>query len=331
MTVLERGGRPPSGKPPTQFQGLYALRAGTRQAGLLELYTNTPPNPPQHRSTSVLDGTLERSDRPSESLLIDPKTKKPKAEHGGPGSLNGSPSPQWISYFWYFSVYVQRDYPGMVFENLGWEDVGGRRCFKVKLGSLPGSKTTTVHKIFWIDLERGGHPLKVEAYHEGKLLHRVDGIELAQVPDVKGKKTWFPVKGEINVYGSLRGEYHDYPIARETYGVVLGSLQINLDLPDSAFVVHTKPRTELANAAGLKQANPVEAKPPTVERPKTDPASVKARLDAALAEADRQAAEVKASSPAREAWSSVTIAQIVIGLAGIAMVGTALVWKRRQS
>jgi hypothetical protein len=218
----------------------------------------------------------------------------------------------------------------MIFENLGWADIDDHRCLKVRLGLLPGSKTTSIYKIFWIDLIRGGHPLQVEQYHDGKLVYRVGGIELAKVPDVSGKKIWFPIKGEMNVYGSLASTFHDYPIARETYGVVLGSLQLNRDLPDSAFVVHTKPRTELGNAVSLKQAHPIEIQPKRIERPKTDPASVKARLDANLAEADKQAEEIRASSPARETWNAATIMQAAIALVGVLAIGSA-VWLRRRS
>ncbi len=120
-------------------------------------------------------------------------------------------------------------------------------------------------------------------------------------------------------------------MARQTYGVVLGSLQLNRDLPDSAFVVHTKPRTELANALSLKRDHPIEVQLPKFERPKTDPASVKARLDAKLAEADRQAAEVVASSPAREVWNPVVALQLVIAAVGVAVIVLAVIWSRRRS
>ena len=331
MTALERSGSAKSGLQPVSFQGLYAIRSGRRQAGLLEVYKTTPPKPPVHRSQSLLNNTQEWSDRPAIEQSFDPKTKQPKIAFAGPGALNDSPSPEWFAYPWYFWVYQFREYPKMCFENLGWELVDDRRCLKVKLGMLPGAAPSSFYKIFWVDLARGGHPLKVEEYYEDKLLYRVDGITLIEVPDVAGKNFWFPVTGTMNVYGSLSGTYLDYPMARQTYGVVLGSLQLNLDLPDSAFVVHTKPRTELANAVSLKRDRPPDAPFKKAERRKSDPASVKARLDAKLAEADQQAAEVLASSPAREPWNWVVISQAAIASVGVATIAFAVIWSRRRS
>jgi hypothetical protein len=332
MSPLERGGGIKSGRQPILFQGLYALRPGWTQAGMLEVYESEPTRPPRHYSRALFNFFLEQSERPIDPRVLDPKTKKPVVEDGGPGSLTVTPSPEWFSCSWYFSEFCFRDYPGMAFENLGWDDVDGHRCLKVKLGLLPGSKPSPNVMIYWIDLDRGGHPLKIENYLNGKLLSRTERIELAKVSDVSGKNLWVPLKGEFCIYGSLAsGIYQDYPMARETYGVVLGSLQLNLNLPDSAFVVHTKPRTELGNAVSLKRDHPIEVQPKKVERPKTDPASVKARLDAKLAEADLQATEVRASSPAREPWNMVVVLQAAIALVGVIAIVSAVVWNRRRS
>ena len=246
-------------------------------------------------------------------------------------TLNGSPSPQSFTYYWYFQAFATLGggLPG--YEFLGWEEVAGHRCLKVKLGIAPGVDTVDIHDIFWIDVARGGHPLKVESYYKGNLLYRVAPIELSRVNAADGHPVWFPVKGEVNVFGTIGGEFDQYPTARETYGVVMGSLQLNIDLPDSVFVVHTKPRRQIGNSTALRSEHPVEARQPKVERLKTDPASVEARLNAQMAEADRQAKEIEASSPARASWGATGAAQAVLALLGVVLIGSGGVWMWRRS
>lgn len=163
------------------------------------------------------------------------------------------------------------------------------------------------------------------------MIYRVAPISLMQVKTQDGKLVWLPVQGEANVFGSIEGPYNQEPTGQETYRVVTGSVQINPDLPDEVFVVHTKPRRELGNAIALRAQNPVEAKPAKVERPKTNPASVQARLDAKMAEADRQAREIEASSPARASWGVVGVSQAMFAVVGFGLIVTAGFWMWRRS
>lgn len=330
QTSLDDGAKR-ADRPKHLFQTHYVFRLSNPSAGLLETYEWITPNPPSHRSIAVLNGFLDESDRPVRQTPLDPKTKKPLRPPGAAFSLCGSLSPQSFIYYWYFPILARLGGKIRGYESLGWEEINGHRCLKVKLGVVPGGGILTSHNLFWLDVGRGGHPLRIENYYKDHLIYRVDSIELSQITTQNGKMVWLPVKGEVKVFGSIEGPYHQKPTNHEVYRVVLGSVQINPDLPDSVFVIHTKPRRELGNAIALRTQNPVEAKPPKVGRPKTDPASVQARLNAKMAEADRQAKEIEASSPARTSWGAVGVTQIVFAVIGVGLIGTAGFWMWRRS
>ncbi len=320
-------------KIPTAYQGHYALRATKQQAGLLEIYKSVAPNPPEHISLSLLNGILDRSYRPNPSQILDPRRVLPPPSSGGPGSLNESPSPELFVYLWYFSTYGPQAPAEMIYEHLGWEDVAGHRCVKVRLSHAPLNVGTEWQDVMWIDLQRGGHPLKIESLYENNLIYTVDSIELRQTrTQVNDKLLWFPTQGTVNVFGSFARKSNGTLRAQEEYHVVLGSLQLNLPLDDSVFVVHTKPRRELHNSASIRADKPFDAAPArSPARPKTDAVSVQQRLDAHLATARRQAADVKASSPARNWWDRTTVVQgtlTVIGL-GLLACGGFWYWRRR--
>ena len=90
MLALHRGAVK-AGRPPIGFQGHYAFRPGRLPAGLLEVYQSVAPDPPTHLSLALLGGTLDHSDRPLRSKIIDPKTNQPRRSSGGPGSLRVCP------------------------------------------------------------------------------------------------------------------------------------------------------------------------------------------------------------------------------------------------
>ncbi len=328
---IDSKGNPRADRDPVLFQGSYALRVEVPLAGLVDIYQTTTPKPPVRTSFALLNNQLVESDRPNGAGLFDPKTRKPKPASGAPGSLRRNHSPENFIFSWYFSNYSRIDPARMRFDCLGYEDVDGHSCLKVDVGTMPGGDSKRSHYVLWIDLLRGGHPLKVEWQVDGNLLSRVDSIEIGRFADVKGKMVWFPTRGETKVFGVPGGKVQDYPIARETNAIVLGSLRLNLDLPDSTFVVHTKATSKTARSIELERTHPVVQKTPVPSRPRTDPAGVQARLDKSLAEAERQAKEIEASSPAREGWAWSGVAQMTFAVIGIILVGSAGVARWRHS
>lgn len=323
-------GKPRAGRTPRLFQTHYAFQDGRPPAGLLDLYEFVAPDPPSHRSRALLDRSLELSDRPRALDPINPKLKQPQQTPGASFSLNITYSPQIFFYLWYFPALTRLRVPTFDYSVLGWEEVAARRCLKVKLGIVPGGLLSPDYLLFWIDIERGGHPLNVERYHEEHLIYRVADIELMLVQTVEREAVWLPVRGTVDVFGSA-GNPQATATSRETYRVVTGSVQINLDLPDDVFRVHTKPRRELGNAIALRAQNPIEKQLSKEEPFKTDPASMQARLDAKMVEADRQAKEIEASSPARTSWGGVNVAQAVLAVLGVGLIGTAGFWVWRRS
>ncbi len=104
--------------------------------------------------------------------------------------------------------------------------------------------------------------------------------------------------------------------------IVAGSIQANPDLPDALFSVYRTSALPLpgeleriakaAGSGGLRRQFAGQKEP---EWQKTDPVSIRKRIDDKLAEADQQSRELQASSPARQSWSWTTLAQL--GLAGV--------------
>jgi hypothetical protein len=246
---------------------------------------------------------------------------------GSPAELNASMSPHRFLFLWFFQPQHMEDLGD--FEALGWEDVDGHRCVKVRFGlyqrlNRPIKSTVTL----WVDLERGGHPLKVEWRDDGILQMATRTIELARIGD-KSEKIWLPVSAVFESYAWDSSTEKD-PVFRETYGVVAESIRLNQGLPDSGFTLSAVERGSSSPALRQVLAEyraAAEAAP--ARRPRTDRASVQARLDASLEQARRQSKLLEASSPARDAWGWFNPLQFAFVAAGVALVAAGVIYKRR--
>jgi hypothetical protein len=304
------------------FQGNLLFRKDG--ATLLDNYTRriAPELTLVHRIESLLNGRYEViSLNPDQKLTRAPVESFPS---DNPAVLNKPESPFRIIYIWYFRSLS--DDEAAHFEHQGWEDVVGARCLKLRWVTDPAQSAGRI-ETYWIDLERSGHPLKVE-WHDGpNLLLRTHEIELKSFPSTSGKSIWLPVSGITDTF-LWEGKYYDSPISRQTTVVASGTVRLNQGLPDHYF--SAKHRGEIPGSDApnpLRQAFDDEAANPSAPRLRTDRVSVQERLDRGLTEADRQARMIEASSSARQAWSLSTTLQILfvsVGLATIIAGGLAL-------
>lgn len=306
------------------YQGLYSFRSDG--ATLLDIFNRSlRDDKPGYRFIhAILNGKMEGVTQIPDLGFLKPETTKAL-----PGVLNKPTSPERIVYLWYFQTLDDPARFGYQFQ--GWEDCDGHRCLKVQLYDVPEAGLENVEKKptvkFWIDVGRGGHPLKVEYFAGPEINMRTEKIQLSQVPFAGGKSIWFPVRGETGSYygGAKTVERSSSPVSRETYAVVDGSIRFNQGLKNSYFTLDkNRSLPEIAGLRALQQR--LNHVPPL----RTDPAGVKERLDKMLVEADQQAKQLEASSAARETWETGTAAQVGLIAFGVCSLGAAVFWWRRS-
>jgi hypothetical protein len=314
---------------PSMYQGLYSFRSDG--ATLLDVFSRSPDmgKPGMRAIDVILKGNHSRI-----SQVPDLGISQPQNGKGAPGVLNGPASAERILYLWYLQTMADPALFGYEFQ--GWETVDGHRCLRVQFNQVPREQVATWPGDlpivrFWIDMERGGHPLKVEFWNGTKLFMRSDKIKLARLSIADGKAVWFPIRGETNSFNGPdkagRDSYRDSPFFTETYAVVNRSVRINQGLTDDYFTV--KRKDAMPDIGDLRRMQR-ELNSEPVARLRTDPRGVQERLDLKLAEAERQAKQLEASSAARAAWDWTLILQLVFGVVGISLVCGALLWRWRS-
>ena len=327
-----------SEKAKTNFQGTYILRSDG--AEYLDLYKKSDtPTGLVRRDTSASAGGFVEKVTQVPDLNRRPVLKK---SSGGTGSLKSPDSPHCFHYSQFFLTLSDPAGWGYVFQ--GWEQVGEHRCLRVRLNQAEVPDTNfSLYKIFWIDMARGGHPLKVEDYTDGEMVGRLDDVELRAFPLVSGAEVYLPVKGTNgghewyrNVPGQAqtRREISAEPFVRREVGVVLNSVQLDQGLPDTVFDLKAQ-RSGLPEVGNLRALQRIAtgrglypvAATQRVERARTDPKGVQERLDKMLVEADKQAVELQASSPSQLGWSWAMIAQAIAGVSGLGLIAFAVYWK----
>jgi hypothetical protein len=177
--------------------------------------------------------------------------------------------------------------------------------------------------VFWIDMERGGHPLRADyILHPPHVAMSSYGIELHEFTLPNGKVTWLPISGVADTYVS-NGEYVKEPVLRETYRLVPTSLMINRGVRDKTFSIRNVDERGAGSSLVLREEFLSESKTRS-GRFQTDPASVQEGLERRLADADRKAKMIQASSAARNPWSWTLILQCFFGISGLTLIVVAL-------
>jgi len=248
-----------------------------------------------------------------------------RVEPGASSVLFREGFPHQFLYYWYFAPFNRSNLIRVT--PLGWEKIGPHACFKVKIAR---SKTTKSSTHFWIDLQRGGHPLRAEWYRGENLWILIHDIRL-HAYDVNDKTIWLPVHGVRDAFWDGR-QYYREPISREVFDVVDGSVRFNDHLPDEQFTVEglggPPPDPQLRPLHDELERQIAEAEANRPDHP-TDPIGVRERLNQRLAEAEEQAAMIEASSAARQVWGGQRVLQLVIGAFGVAaLVGAVVLWRR---
>jgi hypothetical protein len=262
-------------------------------------------------------------------LIANPPPSMPKSSNRPrPSALSRPGSPDRILFLWYFQGLT--DPAAMRYEFQGWEEVDGRNCLRVELDSaLLGRPEGRDRFRMWIDMARGGHPLKVDTLRQGRVAARSQKIRLEQYPDAKGASVWLPASGQFEsfIWGSKdkKGiDYYTQPVLVETYGIVTGSVVINRGLSDADLTLasNVKKYPEFGEFKGFEKKRP---RP----RLRTDPQGVQKRLDEALADADSRAGRLEASAPERMLWTWTGVASIGFPILGIALLALAGIWRWR--
>ena len=301
-----------------RFQGSFSYREADG-AALLDTYVIrfAPGSPVARSKLSLLKGSLQQL-----TLIPDAGVRdaSPKTSAGLPGSLSRPDSPYHFFHHWMFQELNEADASNFLVR--GWEVVGGHRCLVVE----GGNETR-----YWIDMDRGGNVLQYEDYADDELKnlrYREHDIKLAKFK-AGAKEVWLPIGGVLDTFMWGSG-YHSVPIYRETYAVVDGSVILDAGLGDSRFALKSKtpPPEALEKLALSNQFRDAMSKPPPAPM-RTDAVGVRERIDAQLAEADRQEKMLAASAPSREWWSWASASQVLLGVAAAGALATAVVMRRR--
>ncbi len=237
----------------------------------------------------------------TERLIRDPdqKSAQPqKHSRAAPRSLIAPGSPLRMVYSWQFRNADPSEFPD--FEALGTEAIEGRRCLHVAFNTYASAKTLPIPRShYWFDLDRNGHPIKVE-YREGDRLVSRATIKLSQVDAEDGSRPWYPVRGLFESFkmtsrgaeGPVTREA-DQPFTREIVDVVTSSLRLNAGLPDEVFSIASNGGA--TDTSGLKALRSEFLNPVPRPKERTDFKSVQERLDRDLEQAEGQAKRLDAS------------------------------------
>jgi hypothetical protein len=301
------------------YQGGYSFRADG--ATRLDIYIDYTRDNKAHKSFSSrkLEVILDHK-RLSIDQMPDQRNEQETVSGGIPGVFNHPCSPERINYDWFFRTLG--DPTIRHYEFLGWEDIDGHRCLSVQLDEvwgLPDQVPERPTVRFWIDIERGGHPLQVEFRRGEKIRMRVADVKLESQVGADGRERWFPVRGVAYMYIFLGRDFTNRPVAYETYEVLDGTVRFNQNLPDAFFSLDWK--GSVPENEQLATRRKEFRKPPR----RYDPEGIKQHLAEALAAAEKQSAQLEASSPAREQWSWTTLAQASLATVGVAtLLGVAI-------
>jgi hypothetical protein len=181
---------------------------------------------------------------------------------------------------------------------------------------------------YWIDLARGGHALRMEHFWGSTLRVRVHGIRLAEFKAPGGLPIWLPVYGVVDTFSRDR-RTSDVPTLREEYHVMRSSVRLNAGIPDERFSTSWRAETATSESlARVKAEYRRQLQNPPPRPSKTDPESVRQRLELQLAEADRQAKALEASAPASLAAQSGQILRYALVVSGAILIAAAVFLRR---
>jgi len=276
-----------AGEEDIDFQGSYVFRTSD-SATLLE-YFRLPADGSPHRyyKGTLVEGKLRQIDSVPD---LDAGRVRVHTTPGGPGSLSLPPSPEsYVQLAYFHGLDALGEF---LYQFQGWEEVDGHPCLKVEINRTPRNPSSAVRQ-YWIDMERGGHPLRMETYHGNTVTTSVEEIRLKRFQAEDGQDVWLPVHATIK-----RFDIGGQPVSEETNYLVAGTIRINRGLPDDAFQIEAREVRGIDNAQ-LSALRRDFADAEEKKRLRIDPESIEDRLNEQLALAEAQATQLDASAAAR--------------------------------
>lgn len=290
-----------------QFQFLYRSDGAVLIEGYHE--AQYPQPTVYYKKVTLLEDRVESLNQSNERLT---GPLPIVVRHGSPVTLRKEMPPP------FFFVHILNDLRSpkdLSYAYHGWDLVDGHACLVVSLDLIPRSLNpkTYRHKL-WIDLARGGHPLRIDMFNGEDLAERHDQIRLVERPAGKETRIWIPTECQSATY-SWNGKYYKEPITKAHTTAVSGTLSVNQGMSNSTFSVESP--TRLPETASLKKLRGKLRAQTAAAQFRPDAAGIAAELDRKLAEADRKGREITASSPARSWWSETMLLQA--GAVGIGL------------
>ena len=302
-----------------QFRFVYRSDGAILVEGYYELSGSHPYV--HYKKTTLSGDRLESVD-----LLPDRLTRRlpVRIGKGAPDTLPGERIPPFFFTHILSSLKMPED---LSYSFHGWETGEGHDCLVVSLDQLPRSlNPKTLRRKLWIDLARGGHPLRVDVLDGENLLERYEQVRLAEYRSSQGRQVWIPVSCKYSSY-NWKGRFYSDPVFSGSASTVNGSVAINQGVSDSTFSVASK--TLLPETPALKRMQQRLREQAEASKPKTDPASVASELDRRLAAADQQSRELTASAPSRSWWPGTAFLQAGAGIMGLGVLLFAFRLSRR--
>ncbi len=157
---------------------------------------------------------------------------------------------------------------------------------------------------FWLDMKRGGHAVRREAYSDGAALVGRIEIRLKSFK-VGDEPVWLPVSGSGEGHAVMKDGkivIIKEPNSMETIGIVDGSLEFNKYPGPHTFEVTYKPGTRVSDNLRQLQYEYGQQK----QKPRATKADAQAQLQEQVARAEEQRKELVAGSPLRDGpgWTS---------------------------
>lgn len=307
----------------TTFQAWCVV--GSEGTAYVDCYNRKSGESSYTRQQSSLVG--DRLKRHTDSPDRYPQPMNVQEEAGSGGSLNHDGSPHRFVWFWFF-----RENPDLTAHGYRWlgsEKIEDRDCDGIAVSMAPDLGMDNRFE-FWMDLERGAHPLRIDMYHAGKLILRTHHIRLAKFKAIDRQEVWLPVHAEVDGFDGLA----DTPISNSVYDIVAGSVTINGGTVAKDFEIQAV--GEQARTAAFR---PIQARMDErrgrarqkLETVRSDPKSVRAALDSALIEARAQESLLTASSPGQRRINGAAAARWTLTALGVGLAGSALVLARRNA
>jgi len=293
------GSNSPSVKPYDEFSGSFSFRrdGATKQESFHRQY------PAHAKKGQPVISEIRMSTLKGKTIRYD--------EMGGTGSAETDVE-RFIDYFDFGSAgrlflvrYLKAfaRYPKKRVIHEGTADVDGHSCevFSFVWGKdfeKPITDASGVER-FYLDFQRGGHPIKVEICTGSRIEARIVGIKLESFQDREGHAVWLPVYGRYEA-GDRVG---DPPTNTEIISVMRGSVRINAGLSDEHFRLRFKDGTPIKDGVTHK----VVRSGKDVSEPPVNLAQAQEQLRRQIQEAEAQGKELRANSLARGGgWTNVT-------------------------